>query len=165
MCSASMSNQSGLVLQATIIFTINQIWYSRNQFKHANLRPNRRISITRILVQTMFAGNNTRNLSYISIADFVLLKVFDIKICPPRAPNIIEVLWSPSNQGWFKCNYDGVYCPTTKVSGCGCIFRNDNGDFQLAYVEKLLSGSLIYAKLSIVLKTINIATCHGWHKL
>ncbi|MCI76711.1 ribonuclease H protein, partial [Trifolium medium] len=39
---------------------------------------------------------------------FCILKAFNIKINPPKAPDIIEVLWQPPILHWFKCNTDGA---------------------------------------------------------
>lgn len=86
--SSNLSNQYGIVLKDAIIFTINEIWVARNKFKYDNLRPNRRYSINLIHNQTMIFGNNSINLSYISIMDFALIKAFKVQIRPSSAPNI-----------------------------------------------------------------------------
>lgn len=53
----------------------------------------------------------------------------------------------------------------TLASGCGGIFRNHNGVFLLAFVEKLNSGSSIHAKFATIIKVIAIGISHGWLKL
>ncbi|CAL5194869.1 unnamed protein product [Lathyrus oleraceus] len=110
-------------------------------------------------------GNNDVNHSSISISNFVLIKAFDVKISPPRAPNIKEVIWSPPSRGWLKCNCDEAYSPDTNDNGCGDIVRNNCGDFLLALAIYLLSGSFLYVEFSAILKAIDIAKDQGWRKL
>lgn len=86
--NSNLSNQYGMVLKDPIIFTINEIWVVRNKFEYDNRRPNRRYSINLIQNQTMIFGNNSINISYISITDFALIKAFKVQIRLPRAPNI-----------------------------------------------------------------------------
>jgi len=40
--------------------------------------------------------------------DFGVLEKFNCNIRPPKAFIIKDVLWSPSRNGWIKCNIDGV---------------------------------------------------------
>lgn len=40
-------------------------------------------------------GDNTIKNSFILVEDVTIIKVFGVTICPPRAPNIKEVIWSP----------------------------------------------------------------------
>lgn len=86
----------------------------------------------------MLVGNNTNKLSSISMANFVFLKAFGVTIKPPRAPNIIEVLWTPHLPNWYKFNYDGAFRSITNETGYGRIFRNYKGDFLIAYVVNLI---------------------------
>jgi len=45
------------------------------------------------MVEVNLSRNSTQKDSSPSIFDFVLLKVFNVCIHPPRDPKIIEVLW------------------------------------------------------------------------
>lgn len=152
-------------MKVAFIFTVNQILASRNKLKHNNFKPSKRNSINLIQNQTMFSDNKVPNLTSILIADFALIKAFGVQIRPPRAPNITEVLWSPPNLGWVKGNCDNFYCHNTNVNGCGCIFKDTNGDFSLAFIEKLHIGSLFTAEFFAVLRAIGIAMSRGWRKL
>ncbi|KAI5424642.1 hypothetical protein KIW84_030724 [Lathyrus oleraceus] len=118
-----------LLMTGAVLATMS----SGNSLKHDNLKPSCMNSTIHIMSQTKMVRNNDVNHSSISISYFVLIKAFGVKIPPPRAPNIKEVIWSPPSRGWFKCNCDGAYSPDTNDSGCGDIFRNNYGDFLLAF--------------------------------
>jgi len=63
----------------------------------------------------------------------MFLKKFNVVIHPPKAPNILEVLWNPPPFQWIKCNTDGS--SNLQSSSCGGIFRNKDPDFLLCYAE------------------------------
>lgn len=109
----------------------------------------------------MLPGNNVINLPSILIMNFSLIKAFGIQMGPPHTPNITEVIWSPPKTGWVKGNCEGTFYPNTNISGCGGIFRNNNGDFLLAFIEKLQICSSITAEFLDVLKLIDIAKSRG----
>lgn len=78
------------------------------------------------------------------------MKVFSL-----RAPNIKEVIWLPPSRGWCKCSCTRAFSPDNNENDCGGILRNDSGDFLLAFVEKLSSGSSLFAKFYAILTAID----------
>jgi hypothetical protein len=61
-----------------------------------------------IISISSLTGNITSLASGNSISDFVILKQFKVSIHHPKAPSIVEVIWSPSLDGWVKCNTDAL---------------------------------------------------------
>jgi hypothetical protein len=59
--------------------------------------------------------------------DFTILKFFKINIHHPKAPNIVEVIWTPPLSSWLKCNIDGSSLGNPGVAASAGIFRNHNG--------------------------------------
>jgi ribonuclease HI len=49
-----------------------------------------------------------------------------VVIHPPKAPRIIEVIWSPPLQGWCKCNTNGNSKGNPRQPACSGILRNFN---------------------------------------
>jgi hypothetical protein len=70
--------------------------------------------------------NCTSLTSNSTISDFEILKFFKVVIHPPKAPRIIEVIWSPPLQGWCKCNTNGTSKGNPRQAACSGIFRNFN---------------------------------------
>lgn len=71
----------------------------------------------------------------------------------------------PPLRGWCKCRCTRAFSLDNNESGCGGIFRNDSGDFLLAFVEKLSSGSSLFAKFYAILITIDMEKDRGLRKL
>ncbi|KAI5418146.1 hypothetical protein KIW84_042686 [Lathyrus oleraceus] len=69
-----------------------------------------------------------------SMEDLNLLKAFNIKVKPPRGPQI-KGLWHPPSTGWTKCNCDDAYKHDDLPTGCDGIFRNQSGNFIFAFAD------------------------------
>lgn len=82
--------------------------------------------INTIFAQVKNVGNHTKNKSDSSIANFTILKKFDIQIHLRSPLKTNGVLWHPIPNGWIKCNIDGLSRGKPMVSACGGIFRNDH---------------------------------------
>lgn len=59
----------------------------------------------------------------------------------------MEVVWSCPTQGWSKVNADGSYVQITGSTACGGLLRDDQGRFVHGFYCKLVSASVIWAKL------------------
>jgi len=58
-----------------------------------------------IIVSTSISDNLTSLTTTNSIADFVLLKAFNVKCHHSKAPKIIEVIWNPPYLGLDQMQY------------------------------------------------------------
>jgi ribonuclease HI len=94
--------------------------------------------------------------------DFIILKHFSIKVHPPNAPLIKEVIWSPPYQNWTKCNTDGASISNQMQSSCGGIFRNSDADCMGCFASNLGPGSAIMAEFSAAMIAIEVAHEKGW---
>ncbi|XP_058728727.1 uncharacterized protein LOC131600410 [Vicia villosa] len=106
-----------------------------------------------------------KKLSRHNMFDFDILKAFQIRINPPKAPLLREIFWNPPPVNWMKCNVDGSFVHNTPSSGCGGIFRNCSGDFCLAFTEPLSWNSSLLAEFCGVLCGIELAKDRGWTNL
>jgi ribonuclease HI len=86
-----------------------------------------------------------------------------MKIKPPKAPIIKEVIRSPPINDWIKCNTDSS--STLNTSACGGIFRNSNSVFLACFAENLGGGIAFVAELSAAMRAIEIAHHRGWNNL
>jgi len=118
-----------------------------------------------ITTGTSLAGNLSSLHASSSMADFVLLHGFSIKIKRGSAPRIKEVLWQPPVLNWIKCNIDGACKGNPEPSSCGGIFRNATAEFVGAFACNLgISNSLI-VELNGAMMAIEIASQKGWQHL
>lgn len=100
-----------------------------------------------------FTRNLTKKFANFTIHDFSNLKNFKVSLYPTNAPKIIEVLWKPL---FFllKCNIDGSF--STRLTSCGVLFRDHNGDFVHGFSEMVDGNSSLHAKLYGVTRAIDI---------
>ncbi|KAK3198571.1 hypothetical protein Dsin_021986 [Dipteronia sinensis] len=59
-----------------------------------------------------------------SMDDLLIFRHFGPRGCPPRAPLINSVVWSPPSPGWVKVNMDVATFGSPGTGGCGGVFRN-----------------------------------------
>ncbi|GAU30382.1 hypothetical protein TSUD_57940 [Trifolium subterraneum] len=123
------------------------------------------VKISSIIAKTQISGNSTNCTSTGNIRDFCILKAFNIKVNPPKAPVIIEVLWQPPILHWFKCNTDGAALGAPGQAACGGIFRDSTGDYIGCFADKLGIENAFIAELVAAMKAIEIAFTNGCHKL
>jgi len=91
MWSICNNPQCKIVITSTMINIINSVWFARNQMRFRNKKIHWKSSLATVISNTTLCGN----LSKASISDFVILKKFNVTLHPPKAPQIIEVLWKP----------------------------------------------------------------------
>lgn len=94
-----------------------------------------------------------------SIHEFIIIKILNVKLHPPKAPRIIEVIWKHPDDGWLKYNKHDFF--STDMALCGSLFMNSLGDFVFGFAEKLDYSSSIHAELFGVVKAIDFATHFG----
>jgi len=82
---------------------------------------------------------------------------------PPKAPQIIEVLWKPPPPNWVKCNTNGS--STSLSSSCGGIFRDNNSNYLLCFAENTRNGGAFHDELSGAIRAIELANQYHWGNL
>ncbi|CAJ2642506.1 unnamed protein product [Trifolium pratense] len=100
---------------------------------------NHRIDVSSLstLWQVTSVGNCTRLTDGSSISDFEILKFFKIEIHQSRPAKIVEVLWSPTLNGWYKCNTGGTSMGNPGPAACAGVFRNYKGEFLGCFAKNL----------------------------
>jgi len=101
--NGSWNPQCKVVVNAALINLIYSIWFARNQIRFQNKKIPWKSSIASIFSNVALTGNLSKKVASPSIANFVILKEFNVYLHPPRAPNIIEVIWQPPIR-WIKYN-------------------------------------------------------------
>jgi len=72
----------------------------RNQARFCDEQLHWRTAINLTVSKVNLSGSKTKKYAYGSISEFRVLKVFNIIIHPPKAPDIKEVIWiAPFNNG------------------------------------------------------------------
>jgi hypothetical protein len=119
----SWSPQCQIVITAAIVSILNNIWLCRNSVRFKNIKPSLNTTIALIVASTSLTGTITSLTSGPSILDFEILKFFKVSIHHPKAPKIIEMIWSPPMHGWIKCNTDVTSVGNPGNAACAGIFR------------------------------------------
>jgi hypothetical protein len=143
------------VVNFAIINIINVIWFARNQFRFSNKKIPWKSSISSITALVSLASNDSKTYS-ISMADFSLLKKFDIIFHPPRAPRILEGLWHP------LLTLGSNVVQMDMLMG---IFRNANADMLLCFAKNIGIGNAFQAELIGAMRAIEIAHQKCWNYL
>jgi len=89
-CNRSWNPQCRLVITAAMINIICTVWYARNQLRFSSRKIHWKSSLY-IISSTALTGNLSKVVASASVSNFVILKRFNVRIHPPKAPNIIEV--------------------------------------------------------------------------
>ncbi|KAI5414940.1 hypothetical protein KIW84_040408 [Lathyrus oleraceus] len=90
---------------------------------------------------------------YWDIIHHDVIKAFNAKLHPPKAPDIIEVIWKHHVDVWLKCNTYGSF--STDMASCGGLFRKSLSDFLFDFLEKLDCPSSIHVELFGVIKVVD----------
>jgi hypothetical protein len=83
----------------------------------------------------------------IIICSKFMVKFFKISIHHPKAPKIIEVIWSPPKHGWIKCNTDDTSIENTGNAACAGIFRNNHGANLGCFAHFIGIANALYAEI------------------
>ncbi|GAU15839.1 hypothetical protein TSUD_236550, partial [Trifolium subterraneum] len=119
-------------------------------------------SISSIIVDVAFTGNATLKTASTSMSDFSILKAFNIKVHPPKAPLVKEFLWHPPVFNWIKCNTDGASIGVPAMAACGGIFRNSRSDHLGSFAFNIGEGNAFLAELTGAMLAIEIAASKNW---
>lgn len=95
--------------------------------------------------------------------EFVILNKLNVVLHPPKAPDIIEVIWQPPIFNWIKCNTNGS--SNNNNASCGGIFRNKDADFLLCFDESLRNGNALFAEMSGAMRSTELTKQYNWNNL
>jgi ribonuclease HI len=165
LCDRGWGPQCKTVISAAVINIINVIWYCRNQSRVNNVKPLFNSARSLIIANVSISGNNTTATATASMRDFSILKFFNVKLHPPNAPVIKEVLWLPPFVSWIKCNTDGAATGSPGQASCAGVFRDHNAQFLGAFNVNLGISYAFHAELLGVMNAIEIAHEKGWWNL
>jgi ribonuclease HI len=163
LCDRSSSAQCKIVIKAAVINILSTLWYVRNQARFNNNKIHWKSAINQISSSVTLTGNNTNFTSTSSMTDFQILKKFSIRIHPPIAPQIKEIIWQPPLPGWIKANSDGS--ASSIASACGVVFRNCYSDCMLSVAENIGISDAFQAELCGAMRAIEIAHQKNWLNL
>ncbi|MCI07933.1 putative ribonuclease H protein [Trifolium medium] len=93
--------------------------------------------------------------------EFVILKAFNEKIHPPKAPKIKEISWHPPIISWIKCISGGVAHGSPDIAACGCVFRDYQANFVGCYASNIDVSFDLHAELVRAILAIEIAFDKG----
>lgn len=158
-CDRNWSPRCQFVIQASSVHIINGIWMARNHVKFRKDYKHRKQTLNQILIEVEFIGDITSKMDSSSIHEFTIIKTFNVKLHPPKAPKNIEVICKHFAGGWLKCNTYGSF--STDMASCEGLFRNSLGDFVFDFAEKFDCPSSIHAELFGVIKAVDYAYHFG----
>ncbi|GAU19900.1 hypothetical protein TSUD_95050 [Trifolium subterraneum] len=159
------SSQCQIVISAAIVSIFNNIWLCRNSARFKNIKPNLTSVISLITSTASIAGNVTSQTSTSSMTDFVILKFFNVNLHPPKAPNIVEIIWNPPLVGWVKCNTDDSSFGNPGLAPCAGIFRNHNGASLGCFAYNIGIAMAFFAEVLGIIMAIECAFERGWKHL
>lgn len=157
-CNGSWNPQCKVVVTVALINLINNIWFARNQIRFQNKKIPWKSLIASITSNVALYGNLSKKVASPNIANFVILKKFNVYLHPRGAPNIIEVIWRPPPIRWVTCNTNGS--SNGNLSSCGGIFRNCKADHMICFGENTGVGDSLHAELSGAMRAIELANTH-----
>ncbi|XP_058742332.1 uncharacterized protein LOC131614798 [Vicia villosa] len=163
-CRKSYAAKRKTVSIGAFISILNTIWMARNKVRFQNNFCSVFSSISYITAAVSLAGNSSVASSFVNMDDFMIIKKFNVAIRPPRAPNIVEVIWKPPPRGWIKINCDGAVI-SSGLSGCGGIGRNSDGVFLGAFASSLSGANSLTAELLGAILAIEFAFERNWKNI
>lgn len=134
-----------------------------NQVKFCKGSTHWKRVLNQILIEVAFIENITSKMASSSIHEFTIIKSFNVKLHPPKAHRIIDVIWRPLNVGWLKCNMDNSF--SIDLASFGGMFRKSSGEFVFGFTDMLDCSSSIRAELLGVIKAIDFASSFGWNSI
>ncbi|CAL0303089.1 unnamed protein product [Lupinus luteus] len=159
------SDQVEQVITASIIHTINTIWFCRNQQRFNNTIISYNMALSRIKLAISLSGNTSKACADNSIVEFALLRNLHTNPNFPKAPKIIEVLWLLPDQGTVKINTDGAARGNPSPSVGGDIFRDHNGHTLACFACFNGCFDALFVELSAAMHAINLAHQKDWKNI
>jgi hypothetical protein len=90
--------------------------------------------------------------------EFVILKILNMKIHPPKAPKIKEImLWHTPIISWIKCNSGEAAHGSLDIAACGGVFRDYQTNFLGCYASNIDVFFALYAEFIGAILAFEIA--------
>ena len=120
--SVSFSDQVRVLWKTAIHAVVWSVWFTRNQLIFKSKAVDFRSALSLVWCAVSDANRLEIGCMHNCVDDLLILRRFDLRGRPARAPNIKSVIWSPPAPGWIKVNTDGAAIGSPGVGGCGGIF-------------------------------------------
>ncbi|KAK2634159.1 hypothetical protein Ddye_028951 [Dipteronia dyeriana] len=161
--SVSFSDQMRVLWKTTIHAVVWSVWLARNQWIFEIKAMDFRYALS--LVWRAVSDANWLEIGCMRncVDDLLILRRFDLRGRPLRAPSIMSVIWSPPAPGWTKVNTDGAALSSPGAGGCKGIFCNCRAFVKGCFAVPLNHVFAFEAELLAASITINFAWQNGWH--
>jgi hypothetical protein len=116
-------------------------------------------------VNVNITGNFSKLITFASIHEFQISKVFSINVNPANAPKIKEVLQYPPKIYWIKCNTDEAALGCQCLAACNGIYRDSYVTTFGCFVKNLGVTYAFLVEIVGVMLTIEIANRKSWNLL
>lgn len=90
-CSRNWCTQVHDVTVAAVVNIVSAVWFCRNKARFDNVKMNAKSTIKLIISNASLVGNTSKGKMSSSVAEFMILKAFNISGHPDAAPSIIQV--------------------------------------------------------------------------
>ncbi|CAL0322958.1 unnamed protein product [Lupinus luteus] len=164
-CNANWSAQTRDVITATIVHSINAIWWCRNQARFESRLCTVNHAISRIKGAYALSGNTTNSVASPTVKELGILKALKITMNYSKAPKIIEVSWQKPTNDIININCDGAARGCPGSAGGGAIFRNYKGEVLACFSDFYEIQDALYAELNKAIEAIQFAYKKGWMKV
>lgn len=164
-CNKTWSSQIQEVVTAAVVNIIWIIWYCRNKLRFENQCLPLQLAKNIVVSNVYLSGKLSNGTMSSSVNDLLVLKAFSLQGRPRRAPNILQVIWSPPQCNWVKCNTDGAAKGCPGPAGCGGVFRDQSAAIVGCIAANLGLNSALQAELIGAMLAIELAYERGWHNL
>ncbi|KAK3183585.1 hypothetical protein Dsin_030871 [Dipteronia sinensis] len=99
------------------------------------------------------------------VDDLLILRWFDLRGRPAKAPVMRSLIWFPPAPSWIKVKTDGAALSSRGVGGCGGVFRNCRAFVKGCFAVPLGQVFAFEAELLAASMTINFTWQNGWHQI
>ncbi|KAI5407811.1 hypothetical protein KIW84_053881 [Lathyrus oleraceus] len=144
-----LSLNGDMSLKGAYIFKTPSVFQSLAKSVWTNdIPPSKSLATWKLVMDKMTTGEK-------------ILKVFNIRVNPHNAPQILEFFWHPPHLRCVKCNCDGAFTMNINKIDCGGIFRGNHGNFRLAFAISVQCPSSTLAEFEIVILAMEITIQRG----
>ncbi|KAK2641274.1 hypothetical protein Ddye_023037 [Dipteronia dyeriana] len=163
--SVSFSDQVRVLWKSTIHAVVSSVWLARKQWIFESKTTDFRSALSFVWRTVSDANRLEIECMRNCVDDLLILRRFDLRGRPARAPVIRSVIWSPPAPGWTKVNTDGAALSSPCAGGCGGIFRNCRAFVKGCFAVPLDHVFAFEAELLAASIAINFAWQNGWHRI
>ncbi|KAI4313582.1 hypothetical protein L6164_026547 [Bauhinia variegata] len=73
--------------------------------------------------------------------------------------------WRFPEKGWIKCNVDGSFLSEKRSTGCGGVYRDEQGNWLYGFSKKLVYSDLTTAEIEAIYTGLKVAWERGYKKI